>query len=82
MLSLFVGQLQNGSAFRAFAVSRGLSVAEPIMLKHEPAFHRLPQLEKGFVFTSALCDILREESKLDVEGLIAEAFESIEKIEI
>ncbi len=29
-----------------------------------------------------LVDILREESKLDVEGLIAEAFESIEKIEI
>ena len=27
-------------------------------------------------------DILREEAKLDVEGLIAEAFESIEKIEI
>ena len=29
-----------------------------------------------------LVDILREESKLDVEGLIAEAFESLEKIEI
>ena len=29
-----------------------------------------------------LADILREEAKLDVEGLIAEAFESIEKIEI
>ena len=29
-----------------------------------------------------LKDILREESKLDVEGLIAEAFRSIEKIEI
>ena len=29
-----------------------------------------------------LVDILREESKLDVEGLIAEAFESIEKIVI
>ena len=29
-----------------------------------------------------LCDILREEEKLDVEGLIAEAFESIEKIVI
>ena len=27
-------------------------------------------------------DTLKEEAKLDVEGLIAEAFESIEKIEI
>ena len=27
-------------------------------------------------------DVLKEEAKLDVEGLIAEAFESIEKIEI
>ncbi|MBE7086279.1 MAG: tRNA 4-thiouridine(8) synthase ThiI [Clostridiales bacterium] len=29
-----------------------------------------------------LCDILREEEKLDVEGLIAEAFTSVEKIKI
>ena len=29
-----------------------------------------------------LKDILREESKLDVEGLIAEAFESLESIEV
>ena len=29
-----------------------------------------------------LKDVMREESKLDVEGLIAEAFESLESIEV
>ena len=58
VLPFFVRKLNGNAAVRAFAVSCCAEILESILQQDQFGFHRTIQLEKNFVFVSALSIIL------------------------
>ena len=58
VLSSFVRQLQYGVTLRAAAVSEVFDVSDAVLLQDEPAFRRVPQLQKGFILAAAFVFLL------------------------